>query len=914
MGTIESQLKQYDYAGQLLGGVYRFESFLGHGGFGEVWKGTDTRNSNPVAIKLLPPGVEKAAKSLAQLEHECRMLIGLSHPNICRMLDFIHDKDLGVALVTEFVDGTDIFKASTPETIGPTIVQLLQALTYLHDKKVYHFDIKPGNVLVENGTVKLIDFGLSSLFPERRKAGTPSYMAPEIFKNENDKDARTELYAVGALWLICLTRDNPFKSISLEDAERLHLNWRPDAALLARPGGKFIAKLLSINPDERFQTASTLLNQLQFVFPNRVALTEKMADAYGGAGGTFIGRRDIVNTVLAWSKLREPGQAMWMAVGGERGIGKSRLMAHCKLKAQAEKCRTIEIHSADDITLEALKPLSDSLADQCLPLLIVLDDYDCWINTLAAEPLRHLLDTLQRHPHPPTRVFCLIGCADTREVPFHFTQTPLKPFTEAEVAEFVEAVAHAPESKRSELAHRLWQHTEGNPEFLTRIVTALTRQGLLVSEAGGWDESLFEDISIDIPEYSIDSKAAAEESPDDVLVQCRADRRTGHPLRALDRLLHYPQMTEPLLLEAVECAISTGKANEVIALIQQHLPRMPNRARLMYQSGILHMVKNDHNAARAVLQDALQVCRAGAKDSDDKASRDVIALSISIRNQLARCDMLQGKFKEAVAQFRETRRDEAKAGVGDAVRNNELGYALLLSGKNKEASKVLEEDIQKYKKLGHVRRLLQTMIWHGNATKSDIARHDYEQVAELARDFQELRVLGESYNALAGIMLQERKITEGMEYYRKALSLHYTLHQLPGAAVIMNNQGLCQLGLGNLSDARHRFETAMEYLKDAPQSWRANLVPSLLGMAEIYRQENHISEADAMLDQADDAARRCNAWDQHAYSILMTRAQLRHQTGELTAARDLATAAKPHVVSAPERQEWESFTKSLSAV
>lgn len=131
----------------------------------------------------------------------------------------------------------------------------------------------------------------------------------------------------------------------------------------------------------------------------------------------------------------------------------------------------------------------------------------------------------------------------------------------------------------------------------------------------------------------------------------------------------------------------------------------------------------------------------------------------------------------------------------------------------------------------------------------------------------------------------------------------------------MNSQGLCLLGSQKQSDvpeAKYRFEAAVEYLKDAPEVWRSNMVQSFLGLAEIYRHEDDkLKKADEMLDRADEIARKYDEWEKHAYSILMTRAQIREKSRDKKAAHEFAIKAEPYALSGPQRQEWESFMQSL---
>src|SRR6202451_1286538 len=152
-------------------GPYEILSSLGAGGMGEVWKARDTRLGRIVAIKQLK------GQHTARFEQEARAIAALNHPHICQIYDVGPDY-----LVLEYIDGRPLTGPLPLEETIRLAIQIASALEEAHSRGILHRDLKPANILVTaNGTVKLLDFGLAKLTPERTgvKAGLASQLATD---------------------------------------------------------------------------------------------------------------------------------------------------------------------------------------------------------------------------------------------------------------------------------------------------------------------------------------------------------------------------------------------------------------------------------------------------------------------------------------------------------------------------------------------------------------------------------------------------------------------------------------------------------------------------------------------------------------------------------------------------------------
>ena len=211
--------------GTLLGGRYRIIGRLGRGGMGEVYRADDLKLGQPVALKFLPPEVDRDPARLTQLHTEVRMARQVSHPNVCRVYD-IDEVEGTTFLSMEYVDGEDLSSllrriGRFPEERGLEIArQICSGLAAAHERGVIHRDFKPANVMVDSsGRVRITDFGLAGVSGEAIRAGTPAYMAPEQLAG-GEVTARSDIYALGLVLYETFTGKRALEGNNL--AELIH--------------------------------------------------------------------------------------------------------------------------------------------------------------------------------------------------------------------------------------------------------------------------------------------------------------------------------------------------------------------------------------------------------------------------------------------------------------------------------------------------------------------------------------------------------------------------------------------------------------------------------------------------------------------------------------------------------------------
>ncbi|KAJ3270641.1 Serine/threonine-protein kinase ark1 [Terramyces sp. JEL0728] len=175
---------------------------LGRGKFGRVYLAREKKSGYVVALKVMFKQELHENRVEKQLRREIEIQSHLRHPNILRLYGYFYDEKR-VYLILEYAAQGEMYKTRfDEETTSKYILQMANALSYLHQKNVIHRDIKPENLLLGmNGELKIADFGWSVHAPNSRRTtmcGTLDYLPPEMVEGR-DHSKDVDLWSLGVL-------------------------------------------------------------------------------------------------------------------------------------------------------------------------------------------------------------------------------------------------------------------------------------------------------------------------------------------------------------------------------------------------------------------------------------------------------------------------------------------------------------------------------------------------------------------------------------------------------------------------------------------------------------------------------------------------------------------------------------------
>jgi serine/threonine protein kinase len=231
---------------------YRVEELVGTGGFAAVYRATHLLLRVPVAIKLLKPSVVRAHPHMTELLcEEARFAARVSHPNVVRVLDVTHTRQI-TYIVMEFIEGESLHALIRKGVLHPLRVigiglDVCLGLKGALAQGLIHRDIKPANILIgRDGSAKIVDLGLAQHArdePGRERGGsgkmvvgTPAYMSPEQALDPERVDFRSDIYSLGVTLYHAAVGSPPFQAADPLELISLH------KSVPVRPPGELVAE------------------------------------------------------------------------------------------------------------------------------------------------------------------------------------------------------------------------------------------------------------------------------------------------------------------------------------------------------------------------------------------------------------------------------------------------------------------------------------------------------------------------------------------------------------------------------------------------------------------------------------------------------------------------------------------------
>lgn len=246
-----------DLRGETIG-RYEIMDLVGLGGTGVVYRAKNTKNREIVAFKALHYDLLGKSHFVSRLRSEVKALARLNHPNLARLLDAGRKEDV-YYLVTEFVGGVTLthylrsFQLGIPE-ICSIIGEICSAVTYAHNQGLVHGNLKPDNIILGQGTIKVLDFGIAHLAAGDSRVTTLdqpaaimrtfNYMSPEQRTKTRPLDKRADIYSLGVILYEMLTQHLPLGAFNAPSNYKKGLDIKYDMIVL---------RALDPDPASRYQ-------------------------------------------------------------------------------------------------------------------------------------------------------------------------------------------------------------------------------------------------------------------------------------------------------------------------------------------------------------------------------------------------------------------------------------------------------------------------------------------------------------------------------------------------------------------------------------------------------------------------------------------------------------------------------------
>lgn len=324
--------------GDVIDGKFEILSLVGKGGMSRVWLARDRRLNKLWAVKEIGRTTRDASNEVVvqSLIAEANLMKRLDHPMLPRVVDIIED-GRAIFVVMDYIEGASLRQVlrDTGRPMGEADVidwgiQLCDVLEYLHSRNppIIYRDMKPDNIMLrEDGTIRLIDFGIAREYKQGKSSdtrvlGTRGYAAPEQFSHEAQTDARTDVYSLGVTLYVLVTGRVASKETYWQPIRQIN-------PALSEGLEHIISKATQANPADRYQTAAEMRYDLENY--------EKLTAGYRSA---------LMQKLRRFNVLR--AGAACLAVAGVACLGASFYLKSTTYDAYMASARAASVEAARD--------------------------------------------------------------------------------------------------------------------------------------------------------------------------------------------------------------------------------------------------------------------------------------------------------------------------------------------------------------------------------------------------------------------------------------------------------------------------------------------------------------------------------------------------------------------------------------
>lgn len=912
----------------LINNRYELLEKIGAGGMGEVYQAHDRLTSDIIALKrvlVAPDQLVFNSQTIdtnlwLALAQEFKVLASLRHPHIISVLDYGFDEGRIPYFAMEYLpNAKTILNAEQPSDTDERvqlIIQLLQGLAYLHQRGLIHRDLKPHNIMMQNNQVKIIDFGLA-VKPEhvQNTSGTLTYLAPEQFTGMNASVA-SDLYAVGLIAYELFLGRYPFdttQSINL----LIHdiLETPIDCTELPLSIQPIVEKLLQKKPTSRYVSASDTIQALSDAIglnlpPETAAIRESFLQA-----SSFVGREVEIDTLNTTLEAVLVGQSAFYLIGGESGVGKSRLVDELRTQAlikgfQVWRGQAVEggglpfqlwrdivrrlllnavvndfqasvlkdivpdiaqllnrpVVDAPNLTGSAYQQrlvlaLVELLQQTELPLLLVLEDLHWTSESLL--PLQQILKITEKFKH-----LMVVGTYRNDERPdlaaslAAMTELNLPRLNENAIAQLTQAMLGQEIAQQNEVVEFLAKETEGNTFFMVEVVRALAEEAGSMRKIG--IATLPPHVLTGNMHQILQRRLAKIPPESQGLLQSAAI--AGRQIdKALLQQIHPQSDIQDWLLQGEWVAVldvqedvwrfTHDKLREAV-LQNLNDTEKPNLHREVAQA-LESIYPNNEDYNEALLEHWHQ-----ADDTNNELVyvERVVSHHIRVTSDFAKVHMIVDRTL-AVLPDEDARRIALLNWKSETYeRQGRLDEGLPLAQTAHQLAHQSNNQAQIAESLNNI-----GLVYHAQGKYEDAQTH-FAQSLAIRQEIGDPHGMALSLNNLGRVAWALGNSAECEQYHLQCLTLRQEIGDQRGVSVSYNNLGVVAKSQENYTQAQHYYEQCLLIAQKI--GFQQGIAAALTNLGNLARQKKNFEQADAYLKQALNLAKSIGDKIAIAYSYL----------------------------------------------